>query len=543
MYSVQGLTQSETDCLGDIRADHLKFTTYLNMNDGGEDGYTTFIEDLRSPERLAVGDTIENVPALAADGGANLGFFDVYLSTGDYTVQVRFRTDNLYLIGYRPANVGQESDVWYELRHGRQGTEPFLIVDPHNSVEYLPFGEGYDALTQTSGTRLENVPVGYNAMTAAITTLAQNADDPTGQNRAKAIFTLIVAISEATRFRAVSDLVARSWWDPSSPGLDNAYLIRNWSRLSNVVQSTRYDGYMFDFNGGGISSFAQAILALGIMHYTNPANNANALELSQPTPSNTSMASSFTLVQSWLEIVSVTVDNIDGQDRNLYGTISVTDSAGTEIIWSCDKASYIQVSPDEAITMQGPSRGLYAADELSINVNIRELSTGNAFANGAIEFRPLDYYTQHDIFKHEQVPGDFGSVTVNYRAITNGLYARITVILISADGQGSIKTYGYISTMTNHGLEETEIFWPSSGQNIFPPVVAIGNSIPLSKSVVSVSAEGSLQVNASLFDRSGAGASDAIVWDSANFQPLYNQSEKKRLTGPRGEIEVQVTWI
>ncbi|KAF5383953.1 hypothetical protein D9757_007352 [Collybiopsis confluens] len=327
------------------------FTLDFDVDDA-EEAYNSLIADLRN--RLGVGDRIEGRPILApqAPEGGVLHFFDLKLTGGGYTVQVRFRTDNLYLVGYR----SEESDIWYELGHGEAGADP-LIDDPPRTTTFLPFGANYNNLTQAAETRLEDVPLSASTI--------GGANDP-GSNRARAIIILAFAIAEATRLRTISDLVVRSWWNESSPGDLTAHVL-NWARMSSAVQRTRNDGHDFDFECPGINSFGAAILALGVMHLANPGSRPEHSRHKRSVTPNTVYVQG----QPLLEIFIVHVNNIDNKDPGeLYGTVTVTDSAGTENIWLRAQHDYVKVRLEEDILLEGLSRPLYAADQFYINFDL-----------------------------------------------------------------------------------------------------------------------------------------------------------------------------
>ncbi|KAF5386472.1 hypothetical protein D9757_005929 [Collybiopsis confluens] len=81
--------------------------------------------------------------------------------------------------------------------------------------------------------------------------------------------------------------------------------------------------------------------------------------------------SPFHIRQPLHEILSVTANNIDRENPgDLYNTITVTDSAGTENIWVRTQQNHISIKPGDNIPLEGPSRPLYAADEFYINVDL-----------------------------------------------------------------------------------------------------------------------------------------------------------------------------
>lgn len=493
-------------------------------SDEGERAYETLIETIR--ERLAVGDRIENVPILAPQvpAGGQHQFFDVNLSYTNrgttFTLQARFRTDNLYLVRYRPAGSGP----WQEL-DGR---------------------ENYSTLTTDAGMRLEEIPLSSSHIGEAVTTLAGSGT--TMRQRARALLTLIFAIAESARFRDISSLISRSWWTESTPGRHFASRVLSWARLSSAVQRTRNEGHTFDFDGEStdIWGFVSAILSLGIMHLA-------------PTPSHTTdrsrrstddiagalagtSHSTFAQGQPLLEIFSVRINSTDGERSvQLYGGITVTDSARLHPIWERQEDNYVEIDPGNNILLEGPSRPLSAADEFYIALDLwghERLCPDDSIAKGTIVFNPLDSFTEYDVVQNREVTGADGSVTVSYVAITDGLYAQITVWLIKGDGEDPADVYGEITTRNGHG--QSELFRRTSSQSVS---VRPQDEIPLSRTVVAVPTTGILHVDAKLWDYHPVSPDDEIASGSVAFQPKYKKPENQVITGEYGKVEVRVTWM
>ncbi|KAH6613674.1 ribosome-inactivating protein [Chaetomium sp. MPI-SDFR-AT-0129] len=220
-----------------------QFTLDLAVDqDHGDSAYKALIEDIR--RRLTV-EYIAGVRVLTPQVPGRQQFFDVNLSYKNtpaeptYTVRARFRTDNLYMVGYFTAN----PNTW----HGMEG------------------GENYSTLQSNAHTRLENISLGSSDIGSAVTTLGSGVTHP-GQV-ARATLTLIFAISEASRFRDISALVVDSWWSASRVGLTNANRAVGWSKLCRAVQETELKYYPFNFDGesSGITDFKSATRSLGIM--------------------------------------------------------------------------------------------------------------------------------------------------------------------------------------------------------------------------------------------------------------------------------------
>ncbi|KAK4139765.1 ribosome-inactivating protein [Dichotomopilus funicola] len=219
-----------------------QFTLDLAVDrDDGDAAYKTMIEDIR---RRLTAEWIAGVRVLTPQVPGRQQFFDVNLSYKNkpdeptHTVRARFRTDNLYMVGYFT-----NPNTW----HGLEG------------------GENYSDLTSNARMRLENISLSAGDIGSAITILGSGVTHP-GQ-KARATLTLIFAMSEASRFRDISDLVVDSWWTGSSLGLTNANRAVKWSKLCRAVQDTEIKKYAFDFDGesSGITDFKSATRSLGIM--------------------------------------------------------------------------------------------------------------------------------------------------------------------------------------------------------------------------------------------------------------------------------------
>lgn len=497
----------------------VKFTLDFAVDsDEGSDAYDTLIKTIR--EKLAVGESIEGVPILAPQvpAGGQLEFFDVNLSYTDSEIQAQFRTDNLYLVRYRRRLRREDGteywDTWQEL-DGR---------------------ENYNSLETTAGMRLDEIPLSSTSIGAAITTLA--GSDTTWRQRARAILTLIFAIAEAARFRDISRLISSSWWEASTPGVRFANRVRSWARLSSAVQRTRNEGHTFDFDGEStdIWEFIGAIGALGIML----AYRASRLMRSIHDMAGASH-SAFAQGQPLLEIFYVRIRSIDGEaPGQLYGSVTVTDSARTRSIWARDQDSHVDVYEGDNILLQGPSGPLSAADEFYIGLNLwgYDPLSPDCIARGTIAFNPRNSSAEYDVFNNCVVSGKDGSVAVGYVAITDGLYAQITVILTDGDGKNTADVYGDITAKNGHG--KSELFRKTNKQYVG---VKPKHEIPLSRAVIAVPTTGTLHVDANLWDHDANSGDDEIAFGSVEFRPLYKRSEKKAITGERGTVEVRVSWM
>lgn len=216
-------------------------------------------------------------------------------------------------------------------------------------------------------TRLEDIRLSSSDIGAAITTLAVGETDRA--RRAGAILTLIFTIAEAARFRDISSLIYRSWWEFSTPGRHFAHRVRSWARISSAIQRTQNEGHTFDYDGEltNIWTLAGALQALGIMHLAHTASR-----LSRSTHDMVSASySPFAQGQPLLEIFYVRINSIDGETPGrLYGTVTVTDSARARRIWERKQSNYVEVYPGDDILLEGPCEPLSATDEFYIQLDL-----------------------------------------------------------------------------------------------------------------------------------------------------------------------------
>ncbi|KAF5387224.1 hypothetical protein D9757_006832 [Collybiopsis confluens] len=514
----------------------VKFTAKFAVDDRkGEVAYDAFIKDLR--RRLAVGDTIEGIPTLTPQvaPGGDLEFFDVDLSYSTKRVYLRFRIDNLSLVGYRPHN----STIWYEL--GQKDQSSPLINEPGTTTEMLGFGSSYDDLNAAGYTGYKGLQVvepGASSIGDAINELTLNRD---AQYRARGIIKLTFVISEATRFRDVSSLVCKSWSGGfNSVNLDTALVARvySWARLSSAVQRAQHEGLQFEFDAQktDLWTYEEAIPVLGIMHFTNTARSTRSKRYSTDIASTIPYAQG----QPLLEIFHVRVNYYGDKNtrEQLYGNITVTDSVGSADIWALDRNRYVTMEVGD-IVLGGPSRPLSAADEFTIEMDIRNYTSGRDKSGEAkFKFNPLDCHTnsKYDVPTTRRISLYWGSVNLSYMAMSDGLYAKISVILIRGDKEAKANVYGDINA--SNGFGQTLLFRKPYDYYV---VLKRQSPIPLSKAFVAVPTDKTLRVNADLYDNSDDRVQ--IAWGSVEFQPLYMRSESKRIVGASGVVEVRVTWM
>ncbi|KAF5392102.1 hypothetical protein D9757_003330 [Collybiopsis confluens] len=311
-------------------------------------------------------------------------------------------------------------------------------------------------------------------------------------------------------------------------------MILNWRGLSNAIQRTQNTtGYTIETRFSDripqVTNLNTAVAMMGIMLYCEKPAGPSSGSITD-VASNTSYT--YPLGQPLLEIFYVIINSMrGGNPGNLWGTIAVTDGAGTESIWQRGYDHPVtDVKPTDYIRLEGPSRALYAADDFSMNLALWD--SDDPIVNGTIAFNPFDYDTQYDVLQQKKLNGP-GSVWVEYVAISDGLYAQISVLLVDGNNEDFPKVRGDISTHNGFGLSNLFHKGQNDGVNVEKTA-----PIPLSRSVVAVPTTNTLSVVVDLFVDD-----QEIANGTVKFQPLFGQSEKKPVTGQHGKVEVRVTWM
>ncbi|KAF5341614.1 hypothetical protein D9757_015034 [Collybiopsis confluens] len=489
--------------------------TGFDFDDGTAHQFMTFIQAIldgvcNSILTVTVGQERFDVRVLApqaryARGRDGPPTFDLRLTGHDETVVVRIRRDNLYLIGFQPHNGG-----WHELAHG---AGPQLIPGPQSCL--------------SEGTIMTCL---------AIRALATFDQTPRALERG--VLTLIIVIAEATRFTDIAQHIHDSWWTTPSPTLggDRANLTNNWAGSSTAFHRYPTIGDFLLPHVRLLPNILRAVVEVAII--LAPTDSSG----SRPKRSIAADISSLHVSgQPLLEIFSIMVDNIDNENPGeLYGTISVTDSAGTESIWKRDSKHYVKTTPGDLIVLEGPSRPLYAADGFIISLDLwdSDLIWDDSIAKGTRTFNPFDYYTKYNEPQREKILGKNGWVTLEYIPLSNALYAQITVLLKKGGSEYSPEVYGDISAYNGHGT--SSLYHKTSKQY---SNVNVGTHIPLPRNLVAVPTNRSLRIVAKLWDHDPL-FDDKIADGYVDFHPLYKKSEPKTIKGDSdGEIEVHVTWL
>lgn len=83
---------------------------------------------------------------------------------------------------------------------------------------------------------------------------------------ALAIMTLVVAISEASRFKTISTIIETAWLGSVKLKADSIALLTSWDHLSDAVLEFNKNSATSQFNPvGGIRTFEAAVAALALL--------------------------------------------------------------------------------------------------------------------------------------------------------------------------------------------------------------------------------------------------------------------------------------
>ncbi|KAF5383882.1 hypothetical protein D9757_007413 [Collybiopsis confluens] len=476
--------------------------------------------------------------------------FDLPLIAGDDSILLRIRRDNLYVIGYQRNAEGP----WYELfdRPDREQevTDRRLIrVNGANSIP-LPFSSNYIGLVgyvEGMGS-IEELQVGGSSMFTAVRDLAQiaNPDTTNHQNRqkvARAILCLIVMIAEATRLNPIRQTVLDNWWTGARLG-ERGRLVNAWSNACNDVRACQPQPgasgspvqrrpWNFPADRDYVTSLNRGVVMLGIMLALVPPSTLTRVKRSIANPMTTNL---YPEGRRLFNIFSVVVNDIDGQNPgNLYGSINVIDNAGTQSIWTRTRTDYVSIRPKENIVLEGPSRPLYAANDLAIELDLWSHNPSDVqIANGWITFTPRGSATDYDILKTEEVKTAAGSVSVKYMAISDALHAEVEIILIDAPSQDINNLHGDIDVYVGES-GKISFFHKVKGEGVDTET---GDAITLSRGVIAVPTSEIMFIEASLYAQSFEIAKGVI-----EFEPSYNTSQHSSISGNRGRIMVRVSWL
>nr|AAM89505.1 type 1 ribosome-inactivating protein musarmin 2 [Muscari armeniacum] len=235
----------------------VQFTETLNTVTLNRATYNATITRLRNRLAQTYVPSVPNLPVLPVYNQIQppQGFDIVLIGDLGHTTTLRFRRDNLYLVGYN------QSNTWLEF--GRAGDPQFI-----RGSQFLGFTGSYIELERLGGS-----VTGMEIDQARLITVVQQLARPsTNAVRARALVVVIQMFSEATRFISVSDYFASNLATPNTklPAWMMEDLQKNWAHISQEVLRwgvrPSYNIQISNINGRPITTVAQLRPYLGILY-------------------------------------------------------------------------------------------------------------------------------------------------------------------------------------------------------------------------------------------------------------------------------------
>uniref|UniRef100_A0ACD6AD11 Uncharacterized protein n=1 Tax=Avena sativa TaxID=4498 RepID=A0ACD6AD11_AVESA len=482
----------------------------------------------------------------------NPHFQDLELVDQGTTVTLRLRTDNLYLLGFRNT-AGQ----WFRFR----GSGPIPGVDS-DEQEQLPVSEGY-----TGSNSLGSVD-GLNLSTEAVGNAIRGLAGYGGGHHkelTKWLRTLIVSFIESCRLTGIADTVAAAMGGTERV-LNNTHLvnqINSWSSIStaliqaanDVVQDPNtniFRQFNIEPSSCNIPNAFAAAVALGLV-ITSSKLRTGGRRLLQYAAADDDECDDVALGLTLLEVLSVVIIDIDSEDPgDLYGDVLVRDSFGSVNLFHRDRSDVQEVRPGDRAELEWPHRAISAADDLVIDLNLidrdRDPSRDDEVSRGEVLWNSREGVSSScGVELSTLVTGKNGSAKVLYAVLTNAVVAIVEVLLIDGDGESVPDVYGTITAATKMGGPagaslDYDLFRQTRRDQVSVPV---NTNIPLRRKVITAVLGSPLTVAADLWDKDSFPdpfGDDQIALGSVNFQPRFQDSVAKQITGSNGKVEVRVTW-
>nr|AAQ09025.1 type 1 ribosome-inactivating protein musarmin 4 [Muscari armeniacum] len=235
----------------------VQFTETLNTVTLNRATYNATITRLRNRLAQTYVPSVPNLPVLPVYNQIQppQGFDIVLIGDLGHTTTLRFRRDNLYLVGYNQAG------TWLEF--GRAGDPQFI-----RGSQFLGFTGSYIELERLGGS-VTGMEINQARLITAVQQLARPS---TNAVRARALVVVIQMFSEAARFISVSDYFASNLATPNAklPAWMMRDLQKNWALISRDVlrwdARPSYNIGPFTINGNRITDFLRLRPYLGILY-------------------------------------------------------------------------------------------------------------------------------------------------------------------------------------------------------------------------------------------------------------------------------------
>ncbi|GMP40352.1 hypothetical protein CsSME_00010829 [Camellia sinensis var. sinensis] len=504
-----------------------EFEVELNV-ESGRGAYRNFIEGLCVQLRVTFS---HNLPVLPFQHNPPTRWFGVVLQTNSvkHSIKLRIRRDNLYVDGYQMFN----STQWWEF--GRtSSTSPHLIA----GSTFLGFNGDYNALEHAAKKKRNNIDLGQTPLKNAVCKLSTTST--ISITHARSLIVVIQMISESIRFTCISNHLLAKFSCSSPPSKCMLALENGWGDLSAALLREDADPkYIFRLpqdNAMNIKSTLDAVTVLGIL--------LRSIRASLSSSSTMALLAAPVVGRPLVEVFTVRINNIDGEDPGqLYGTITVTDGLSSQYIYNQSRDNYESISPRDTVLLTGPTaRSISAYGSFTIDVALKDmdkLSPDDDVSSGQISWNVFNTTNEYDKPLYDDIPGRYGSVTVNYVVLSDAVEATVEVTLINRDGENSADVYGLITARNDNFTNESVLFQKISNEHID---VKPGHPIPLSRSVVAVPRNSPLIIRADLMDHDSLSPDDKIAKDTAQFPAQLSGTSQKNISGMYGEIQVKVTW-
>ncbi|ATY59314.1 Ribosome-inactivating protein [Cordyceps militaris CM01] len=512
----------------------------VNLDEMDADAYKKLLEDLRGELEACRRPVALHVlpPQTPNPTAATVDWFDLGLHTGGFTITVRLQADNLYLLAYRVE--GFANPEWRAL------ADAGPLVPGSRA---LPGGFTYSRLETQADLRRPELPLGLGAFRGAASYLATHLQDPRNQDEkkalAKSLLVLVQMLSEALRFRVIGDHVAAEGAQITER---MARLENDWADISEAVlrgDTTYTDSTPLLANENQLQKWelrtlaaAIAILGIALQPSLKPGPSGRLMTMAAREDQCGATPQGRTL----LAVYFVRINDIDGEDPgDLYGSITATDALGTDTLWKQDP-SY-SIKPGQDVPLTGPSRPISGSGAFSIDLDLwdhdafPDPSPDDQVAVGSVQWNPEDPSNQYDTTHYQQISGEHGSASVQYAVLRRALTARVQVILAKGD-ENPDDVCGTVTAITRLG--KVLLFDVPCEKDKTTPVKE-NEAVPLRRSVLAVSLDDRLTIEAHLWDWDQFSPNDELANGSEAFAP--KSDTKKTISGSSGRVDVNVEWI
>ncbi|KAM3518318.1 hypothetical protein NHJ13051_008276 [Beauveria bassiana] len=452
--------------------------------------YKNFIERIRRRVQDS-GVSSHGRPVLPPQRMPPTNWFDIVLRTESHAVRLRTRSDNLYLDGYR----AEDSDQWFEF--GVENVDPHLI----DGSRHLGFDGGYTSLQTTAARRRSETALGQQQLTTA-----------DRRERARSLLVVIQMICEAIRFTHISDTITNIYSEGVTPderftALENAWgdvstaLLRHDQNPEGQIQLPRP-------NAMGINSVTDAVAVIGVLlRYSIDGGSRPRRQAQALIPSGRPLA----------EILWLQIDNIDKEDPgDLYVTITATDGLSSQYLYNVDRADDQSVSPGDRDS---------------------DVSHDDEIIKDQLSWNVYNASNQYDVPIPKPISGAYGQGKVDYVVMSNAAEALVEVVMVNGDNEDPANVFGTVRVHSK--FVQRQLFQKADNEHI---EIGQGKKIPLSRAVMAVPMDDTLEVHVDLTDHDPESFNDNIATGSVSFKPQVLRSASLPIPGQNGNVEVRVAW-